>query len=363
MTLADLQSLLKGRTVLVTGHTGFKGGWLSLWLHELGATVVGAALPPEPGRPSFFEAANVARYVEHNIVDIRDAQAIKNLVHRTKPNIVLHLAAQALVRHSYTDPLETFATNVMGTAHVLDAIRGVPSVKAVVVVTSDKCYENNEWPHGYRETDAMGGADPYSASKGAAELIASSMRRSFFKDAGGAQIATARAGNVVGGGDWSADRLIPDIVRAVARDEAVTIRNPTSTRPWQHVLEPLYGYMLLAGLLIKDGPRFAEGWNFGPESSSIVPVKDLADRLARAWGAGAPRFEFGTTTPQPHEAGMLSLDISKARTRLGWRPELTLSDTVSLTVDWYKAQIAGDLDMEAFTRAQINGYMQRLRAG
>lgn len=359
MTLSELQSSLRGKTILVTGHTGFKGSWLSLWLHDLGAKVVGAALPPET-EPSLFDVAGISRFVDHNLIDVRDQAAVHALVRRVEPEIVFHLAAQSLVRRSYAAPVETFMTNVMGTAHVLDAVRDVPSVKAVVVVTSDKCYENHEWPYGYRESDAMGGADPYSASKGAAEVVTGSFRRSFFGKPGAAQIGSGRAGNVVGGGDWSQDRLIPDIVRAVMKDEPVVIRNPGATRPWQHVLEPLYGYMLLAGRMLKDGPAFAEGWNFGPDSSSIVPVRELAGLLASAWGKGAPRFEFGTPLPQPHEAHTLSLDISKARSRLNWRPKLTLSDTVSLTVDWYKAQLAGGKAMEVVTRQQINGYMQRL---
>jgi CDP-glucose 4,6-dehydratase len=275
---------------------------------------------------------------------------------------VFHLAAQSLVRRSYRDPLETYMTNIMGTAHVLDAIRYTPSVRAVVVVTSDKCYESQEWDWGYREIDPMGGTDPYSSSKGAAEIIVAAYRRSYFTNGDGAQVGSVRAGNVIGGGDWSEDRLVPDIIRAAVRRQPVVIRNPTAVRPWQHVLEPLHGYLTLGAQLMHEGAAWAEGWNFGPEVGGVVEVGQLAQLVVSAWGADGPRLQFGTQDPQPRETRVLRLDISKAAARLQWRPVLNLPETVSLTVDWYKAQASGLTAMRAFTECQIEAYMAQ-RAG
>ncbi len=361
--LRDLENAYRGRLVLVTGHTGFKGGWLSLWLSRFGAEVTGAALPP-PTRPSLFEAMQLGELVDHHEVDIRDAVALKAVVAETAPEIVFHLAAQPIVRRSYQEPLETLATNVMGTAHLLDAVRRTPGVKAVIVVTSDKCYENREWVFGYRETDAMGGSDPYSCSKGATELVTSSYRRSFFgKEGAGTSpvnIATVRAGNVIGGGDWAEDRLVPDIIRAAYRNEPVAIRNPSATRPWQHVLEPLGGYLLVAARLLEaDGARVADGWNFGPSENGVVDVRRLASLIREAWGEGAPSFTFGQAGDQPHEANLLRLDIAKASSLLGWQPKLDIEDTVAWTVDWYRRYQADPSTARAITERQIDDYSDR----
>jgi CDP-glucose 4,6-dehydratase len=358
MTPAFLTEAYRGRPVLVTGHTGFKGSWLCLWLRQLGARVTGLALPPE-GQPSLFEVIGVEELVAHKVVDVRDPAAVRAAMAAAEPEIVFHLAAQSLVRRSYRDPLETYMTNVMGTAHVLDAVRYTPSVRAVVVVTSDKCYENREWDWGYREIDPMGGADPYSSSKGATELIVSGYRRSYFANEHGAQIGSVRAGNVIGGGDWSEDRLIPDIIRAAVRGEPVIIRNPSAVRPWQHVVEPLHGYLTLGGLLRDEGAGWAEGWNFGPELEAMVQVGRLAELVVGAWGADGPRFQLGVHDPQPYESQVLRLDLSKAAARLGWRPVLNLAETVALTVDWYKAHASRPSAMRAFTERQIEAYTTR----
>ncbi|WP_126975673.1 CDP-glucose 4,6-dehydratase [Frigidibacter oleivorans] len=361
-----------GRRVLLTGHTGFKGGWLALWLARMGARVTGLALPPEPG-PSLFEAAGVGAHVDSRIADIRDPAALAAALAGVDAELVVHMAAQPLVRLSYAQPVETFATNVMGTAHVLDLARRMPSLRAVVVVTSDKCYDNREWVWGYRETDPLGGADPYSASKGCTEILAHSWRRSFFADPAGPQLATVRAGNVFGGGDWAADRLVPDIMRAAAAGRAIEIRNPASVRPWQHVLEPLAGYLTLAARLLGPGAAAHAGaWNFGPDPSSTVTVEVLAQSICAAWGCGGPRIDYHAP-PQPdehaprapllHEAGLLRLDSSKARAGLGWMPRLTLEQAVGLTVEWYRAHAEGAgtaAAMEAATLRQIDSYSQMM---
>jgi CDP-glucose 4,6-dehydratase len=349
-----LRSAFAGRRVLVTGHTGFKGGWLTLWLHRLGALVTGVALPPPEDRPSLFEALRLESLIDHRIADLRHDRSFAAATIGVDAEIVFHLAAQPLVRRSYEIPAETFLVNVVGTARVLDAVQSMPSLRAAVVITSDKCYENEEWPWGYREADRMGGADPYSASKGCAELLVSSYRRCFFSDAQGPALASARAGNVVGGGDWSSDRLVPDIMRAALARQPVHIRNPGSIRPWQHVLDPLAGYLQLAARLLEEGPALAEGWNFGPDSAGTVDVGTLVDEISRTWEGGikVSREPAGNA---PHEAGILCLDSSKARTRLGWRPRLSLSDTVGMTVDWYRAH-AGGGDMHAFSMHQIDRY-------
>ncbi|WP_170457535.1 CDP-glucose 4,6-dehydratase [Ruegeria arenilitoris] len=349
------------RQVLVTGHSGFKGGWISTWLNRLGAQVTGIALPPEPG-PSFYQACGLDRTMDSRFADIRDPAALARATEGLDAEVVFHMAAQPLVRKSYREPAETFATNVQGTVNVLEAVRRMPSLKAVVVITSDKCYDNREWLWGYRENDPLGGKDPYSASKAATELVAQSYAHSFFSDANGPQLSTVRAGNVFGGGDWGEDRLIPDIIRAWNDGQPVTIRNPDSVRPWQHVLEPVAGYLLLAQKILSDGQRFAGAWNFGPNVSGTVNVRDLADMMWRAWGAGAPGFRFpDESATAPHEAGILRLDSTKAQTRLGWRPRLELSQAVELTTDWYKAHATGD-DMGKVTQSQIAAY-QDLMSG
>ena len=342
-----------GRRVLLTGHTGFKGAWLSLWLARLGAQVTGFALAPGT-RPNLFEAIGFPPQ-RSRIGDIRDLAALTEAVTATEPEIVIHMAAQALVRPSYADPVGTFATNTMGTVHLLEAVRAVPDVRAVVVVTSDKAYENREWPYAYRETEAMGGRDPYSASKGCAELVTSAYRASFF-GAGGhpARIASARAGNVIGGGDYALDRLIPDIVRAFGAGESVEIRAPHAVRPWQHVLEPLAGYLRLAECLAgTDGDRFAEGWNLGPADEDCRPVSDLVERLAQGWGDGA-RWHLSQKT-HPHEATYLKVDASKARARLGWDRRLTLDTALAWTAAWYRAAASGAAPC-ALAEAEIARY-------
>ncbi len=353
-TLADTY---RGKRVLVTGHTGFKGAWLSLWLRALGAEVTGIALPTAPQGPDFGRCVGITELVDHRIADIRDASAFANACADIEPEIVFHLAAQALVRPSYDAPVETFATNVTGTAVVLDQVRRMDRARAVVVVTSDKCYDNHEWHWPYRENDALGGADPYSASKGCAELVADAFRRSYFSAPAACRIATVRAGNVIGGGDASLDRLLPDIVRATLGGRPVTIRNPASVRPWQHVLEPLAGYLLLgARLLAADGQDYAQAWNFGPSAEDFLDVETLARHVVEAWGDGAPDIAFGKRPDDPHEAGLLKLDSSKARAALGWAPRLDTAEAVRLSVAWYREACRGSANMRAFSAAQIAGY-------
>lgn len=338
------------KRVLVTGHTGFKGSWLCLWLSALGAEVHGYALPP-PTTPALFDVARVGETISsHTLADIRDAQAVQACVERVRPDIVLHLAAQPLVRYSYQAPIETYAVNVMGTANLLEAVRQVGGVQSVVVVTTDKCYENREWPWGYRENEPMGGHDPYSSSKGCAELVSAAYRRSYF-DAGGPALATARAGNVIGGGDWAADRLIPDFLRAIDAGATLSIRSPESIRPWQHVLEPLSGYLTLAEALC-GSRRHAEAWNFGPVDDDAKPVRWIVERLA----AQLPETRWQCdATPQPHEATYLKLDSSKARSSLGWAPRWRLARALEETVAWHQAWREGR-DMQQMSLAQIAAY-------
>lgn len=341
----------QGKRVLMTGHTGFKGSWLSIWLQSMGATLRGVALTP-PTSPALFEVARVAEGMQHHIADIRDFSAVKAEFDSFKPEIVIHMAAQPLVRLSYQQPIETYATNVMGTVHVLEAARQAGSVKAIVNITTDKCYENREWVWGYREDEPMGGHDPYSNSKGCAELVSSAYRKSFLKDAGIA-MATARAGNVIGGGDWALDRLIPDILRALQDKQSVLIRNPHAIRPWQHVLEPLSGYLLLAERLYAQGQADAEGWNFGPRDEDARPVQWIVEHLCKTWG------ESASWTPQPgdhpHEASFLKLDISKARQRLQWAPRWSLETALTRITEWHQAWLQGQ-DMRALCLQQISQY-------
>lgn len=354
--MALCQGFWRARRVLVTGHTGFKGSWLCHWLLAEGAEVFGLALPPAT-EPALFALLRLAERMHHRLGDIRDAEAVQRALAEARPEVVLHLAAQPLVRASYREPLATWETNVLGTIRVLEALRRVPGVRAAVIVTSDKCYENREWVWGYREDDAMGGHDPYSASKGAAELAVACWRRSFFADAGTCRIASARAGNVIGGGDWAPDRLVTDLVTALRRREPLRLRNPRATRPWQHVLEPLSGYLHLAWRLCQDdGERLAEGWNFGPEDGSIITVRELAQRLIGAYGRGD--LVEAADPRQPHEAQSLKLDISKARARLGWFPIWGIAETVQRTAAWYRAFDGGaaaaalvDADLDAYTTA------------
>lgn len=341
----------QGRRVLLTGHTGFKGSWLSLWLQSMGAQVHGIALAPQT-QPALFEVAKVAEGMEHHVTDIRDFEAVRSLVHAFRPEVVIHMAAQPLVRLSYQRPIETYATNVMGTVHVLEAARQSGSVRAIVNVTTDKCYENREWVWGYREDEPMGGHDPYSSSKGCAELVSAAYRKSFLKEAGIA-LATARAGNVIGGGDWAADRLVPDILRALQDDQPVLIRNPHAIRPWQHVLEPLSGYLLLAERLLQHGQSEAEGWNFGPRDEDAQPVQWIVERLCAAWGGDA-RWTL-QAGDHPHEAHFLKLDISKARQRLQWSPRWSLETALERITEWHRAWLSGQ-DMRAFCLHQISQY-------
>lgn len=340
-----------GKRVLLTGHTGFKGSWLSLWLQSMGAVVRGLALKP-PTTPALFDVANVAEGMDHTIADIRDFNAILPLFQAFKPEIVIHMAAQPLVRLSYQQPIETYATNVMGTVHVLEAARQTGTVRAIVNVTTDKCYENQEWVWGYRENEPMGGHDPYSSSKGCAELVSAAYRQSFFKDSGIA-LATVRAGNVIGGGDWALDRLVPDILRALEHEEPVLIRNPHAIRPWQHVLEPLSGYLTLAQTLYENGQTNAEGWNFGPNEEDARPVQWIVESLCALWGHNAQwRLQPGE---HPHEAHYLKLDISKARQRLKWTPRWSLNKALAQTTAWHQAWL-DQQDMKAVCLLQIADY-------
>lgn len=332
-------SSLSGKACLVTGHTGFKGAWLSCWLDALGAQVTGLSFDPDGASDLHRHAGN--RFVREFSTDLRDAVATAAALQQSEPEVVFHLAAQPLVRRSYADPLLTWTTNVIGTANLLEACRRPGSVKSVVVVTTDKCYENREWLHPYRESDRLGGRDPYSASKAAAELVTASYRESFLS-AEGVRVATARAGNVFGGGDWAADRLVPDAVRAFAAGTPLAVRNPSATRPWQHVLEPLWGYLLLAERLLQEPDGgFDRSWNFGPDFEGIATVERVARQVAHLWGDG--RIELaGARTGEPHEAGRLQLDASLAKSLLGWRPRWGLDTALRHCIDWYRRHAGGE---------------------
>jgi CDP-glucose 4,6-dehydratase len=350
------ENFWRGKRVFLTGHTGFKGSWLSIWLHSLGADVTGYALDP-PTEPSLFALAGVDSLLTSIIADVRDLRCLQAEMLNAAPEIVIHMAAQPLVRDSYKIPVETYSVNVMGTVNLLESIRNTPTVKAVVNVTTDKVYENREWVWGYRENEPMGGYDPYSNSKGCSELVTAAYRSSYFNpcnyDRHGVAVATARAGNVIGGGDWADDRLIPDIIKAIMAGKPVQIRNPHAIRPWQHVLEPLSGYLLLAERLFAKGANYAAGWNFGPPDEDARPVGLLVERLCAAWGEGAA-FEIDRGN-HPHEAHYLKLDCSKARSELGWSPRWSLEKTVQRIVEWTQAYRREE-DLLACCRAQIAAY-------
>ena len=350
------KNTFKDRKVLITGHTGFKGSWLCLLLSKLGADVHGYALEPNT-TPSLFNKANIGELVTSVIGDIRDYEKLLGIVQQIKPEIIIHMAAQALVRESYKNPVETYAVNVMGTVNLLEAIRHTPGIKAVVNVTTDKCYENREWHWAYRENEPMGGYDPYSNSKGCSELVTAAYRSSYFNpkeyQKHGVALASARAGNVIGGGDWANDRLIPDFIRAISKSEEVRIRSPYAIRPWQHVLEPLTGYLTLAAKLFAEGPKYAEGWNFGPNDKDARTVEWITAAICRFWGNGAS-FSIDTN-PQPHEANYLKLDWSKAKAELGWIPKWDVETTLKSIVDWTKAYLRGE-DLRALCYNQIGIY-------
>jgi len=350
-SLGIVSDFWQGKKVFLTGHTGFKGGWLSLWLQNLGAKVYGYALNP-PTTPNLFTVASVAEsLVSSTIADIRDASSFESAMLSAQPDIVFHLAAQPLVRYSYAEPVETYATNVMGTVNLFEAVRKTPSVRAVINITTDKCYENRESLRPYREDDAMGGYDPYSSSKGCSELVTAAYRRSFLAEAGVA-VATARAGNVIGGGDWSEDRLIPDFLRAIDKNETLVVRSPNAIRPWQHVLEPLAGYLQLAERLFTQGEQFAQGWNFGPADEDAQTVAWIVDKLT----ATVPNAHWQLDQNlQPHEANYLKLDSTKARTKLGWQPHWKLEVALQKIMDWHQNWRI-NADMRTYTLAQIHEY-------
>lgn len=350
-----------GRRVFITGHTGFKGSWLCLWLHRMGAQVFGYSLAP-PTEPSLFDLARVGVLVNSTIADVRDGERLQKAMHSARPEIVFHMAAQPLVRDSYKNPVETYAVNVMGTVNLLEAVRACNSIRAVVNVTTDKCYENREWPWGYRENEPMGGYDPYSSSKGCAELVTAAYRRSFFNShqsngssvQHGAAIATARAGNVIGGGDWATDRLICDCVRSLLAGGKILIRNPLAIRPWQHVLDPLSGYLLLAQKLYQEGPDYGDGWNFGPNDDEARTVEWIVQRLCDKWGEDAS-YE-NDETAHPHEAHCLKLDCSKAKAMLGWHPRWDLEKALDSIVEWVLAY-KGGRDIREISLKQLEDYI------
>jgi CDP-glucose 4,6-dehydratase len=349
LVMTHFAGVYRRKRVLITGHTGFKGSWLALWLTELGADVIGVSLPQSSN--SIHWALN-GLSIDDRRLNICDPSLLKNVLNETKPDIVFHLAAQALVRKSYQTPLETWSTNVLGTANLLDACRNTPSVQAIVVITTDKCYENQEWPWGYRENDSLGGFDPYSASKAGAELVASSYRNSFFNEASAPLLATARAGNVIGGGDWSEDRLIPDLVRAIESNHSLEIRSPDATRPWQHVLESLSGYLLLGQKLLSGSRVFAEAWNFGPEKDGNRTVAEVLGLLNNHWSN--MKWHVADKS-QLHEANLLYLDSAKAQKLLGWQPVWSLDMTLEKTAQWYQAWL---VSKDVISRKQLTDYVE-----
>jgi CDP-glucose 4,6-dehydratase len=349
----------RGKRVLLTGHTGFKGSWLSLWLESLGTETIGYALAP-PTQPSLYDLASVKNGMKSIQGDVLDLERLRRVVREHKPEIVFHMAAQSLVRRSYDDPVGTYATNVLGTVHLLEAVRDISSVRAAIIVTTDKCYENRKDPLGHRETDRLGGDDPYASSKAAAELVTTAYRKSFFtagKNEAKAAVASARAGNVIGGGDWAADRLIPDVMRAVLEGRELLIRYPHAVRPWQHVLDPLCGYLTLAERLWQDPEQYSESWNFGPDESEALSVSTVLERLRELWGPGISwRFDKGA---HPHEAQYLKLDCTKAKAELGWQPQWNLNLALEATVQWYKAYQSRQ-DVRSVAEGQIRSYQSLL---
>ncbi len=358
------RSFWKNRKVFITGHTGFKGAWLSLWLHAWGARVFGYALDP-PTNPSLYELCQIDQVIDSTtIADIRDGEALRKAFQMFLPEIVIHLAAQPLVRDSYNIPIETYAVNVMGIVNLCEAVRSCPSVRVVLNVTTDKCYENKEWVWGYRENDRLGGHDPYSSSKACSELVTAAYRNSYFHPDNyarhGVAVASARAGNVIGGGDWAADRLVPDCLQAILRGEKAIIRNPRAIRPWQHVLEPLGGYLLLAQKLYEAGPGFGGAWNFGPHDSDAVPVEQLVKNLCFKWGNDASYIVDEGQYP-PHETNFLRLDCSKSRAMLGWRPHWNLDKALDMVIEW-TSDFQGGKDVKKGCLGQIDEYLSRAEA-
>ena len=352
----SFNNIYRGKKVLITGHTGFKGSWLAMWLKELGAEIFGYALPPFSNLDNFV-TTNLESVINHQEGDVRDGNHLKNYFHEIKPDFAFHLAAQPLVLLSYQDPVNTFETNLMGVVNFFEAVRDTPSVKVAINVTSDKCYDNKEWLWGYRENEAMGGKDPYSASKGCSELITNSYLESFFKEEGTCNIASARAGNVIGGGDWAADRIIPDYFRAYQKGEKLIIRNPHATRPWQHVLEPLSGYLALGMALYNDGKKYSGGWNFGPEGSVNYSVKELIDEILTKDAKGG--YIIPELTEKPHEANLLKLEISKAICQLNWKPVLSFSETVSFTLKGYQEDLSDYSNVYSSRVQQIFDYTEK----
>lgn len=356
MSMRDALASFSGKRVFVTGHTGFKGSWLAYLLKEVGAEVMGYALPPEPG-PSHFELLNLQGRITHVVGDIRDCAALVSALRSFQPEYVFHLAAQALVKRAYDDPVATFGSNTMGSAHLLEAVRQCDSVRSLVLITSDKCYENVEWVWGYRENDRLGGYDPYSASKAAAEIVFSAYARSYFSSRPELGAATTRAGNVIGGGDWAADRVIPDCIRAITTDTPLRLRNPRATRPWQHVLEPLSGYLLLAAQLRNQPEEYQGAWNFGPSSAEARTVEEVASAIIRHFGRG--RIEIDSSSRHRHEAQMLQLNCDRAHQCLGWSPRWNADRTLATTAEWYKAVLDG-ADAETITRSQLRDFFPEL---
>jgi len=347
--MTNIQSFYNNKKVLITGHTGFKGSWLSIWLKQLGANVVGIALNPKTEKDLFLLAGLKEKITDYR-EDIRNLNKISQIVQKEKPDIVFHLAAQALVLPSYKNPVITFGTNIMGTVNILEACRNTESVRQIVIVTTDKVYENKEQIQGYKEIDCLGGHDPYSASKAAAEIVTQSYNHSFIQS-----VATARAGNVIGGGDWSHNRIVPDCIRSLEKNETIIVRNPDAIRPWQHVLEPLYSYLLLAYRMAEDSHKYSGAWNFGPEETEFVSVKDIVGAIIKFWGRGS--WKAGAEINQPHEAGILRLDINKSKDILGWKPVLNIDEAVEMTVDWYKKY--SDYDGYQLCIEQIKEYSDK----